>query len=88
MHLDFRAPKINIQPKENIIVQELTSILINVETVNLFKSANIQVAYFDVNGNYIKMENLIMDGDDYKNWNNDDQYVYSYVYSKLNITPL
>ena len=88
MHLDFRAPKINIQPKENIIVQELTSILINIETVNLFKSANIQVAYFDVNGNYIKMENLIMDGDDYKNWNNDDQYVYSYVYSKLNITPL
>ena len=88
MHLDFRAPKINIQPKENIIVQELTSILINIETVNLFKSANIQVAYFDVNGNYIKMENLIMDGDDYKNLNNDDQYVYSYVYSKLNITPL
>ena len=29
-----------------------------------------------------------MEGTDYANWSNDDQYIYTYVYNTLNITPL
>jgi len=36
----------------------------------------------------MKIDTLVMEGEDYKNWNNDDQYIYNYVYSQLNITPL
>ena len=84
----FNGPKINIQPKEDIITRELYSIIINVESVQLFTSAQITVSYFDNNGMFIKIDRLTMEGEDYANWSNDDQYIYTYVYNTLNITPL
>ena len=84
----FNDPKINIEPKEDIISRELYSISINVESVQLFTSAKIIVSYFDAKGMFIKMDRLLISGTDYANWSNDDQYIYTYVYNTLNITPL
>lgn len=84
----FNGPKINIQPKEDIITREMYSIIITVESVQLFTSAQINVSYFDNNGMFIKIDRLTMEGTDYANWSNDDQYIYTYVYNTLNITPL
>lgn len=84
----FNGPKINIQPKEDIITREMYSIIITVESVQLFTSAQITVSYFDNNGMFIKIDRLTMEGTDYANWSNDDQYIYTYVYKTLNITPL
>jgi hypothetical protein len=87
MPINFNGPKIDIQTKEITIIQELCSIIVNVDTIDLFNSATIQVAYFGTGGNFMKIDTLIMEGEDYTNWNNDDQYIYNYVYTKLNITP-
>jgi hypothetical protein len=84
----FNGPKINIEPKEDIITRELYSIIISVESIQLFTSAQIAVSYFDTNGLFIKVDRITMAGEDYANWSNDDQYIYTYVYNKLNITPL
>ena len=84
MPINFNGPKIDIQTKEITIIQELCSIIVNVDTIDLFNSATIQVAYFGTGGNFMKIDTLIMEGEDYTNWNNDDQYIYNYVYTKLN----
>jgi len=88
MPINFNAPKIDIQTKEITIIQELTSIIINVDTIDLFNSATIQVAYFGPGGNFMKIDTLVMEGEDYAKWSNNDQYIYDYVYAQLNIIPL
>lgn len=80
--------KINIEPKEDVVKRELSSITISVEEVELFKSAKLVVAYFDQNGSFVKFDRFSIEGEDYTNWSNDDQYIYDYVYARLNITPL
>jgi hypothetical protein len=36
----------------------------------------------------MKIDTLVMEGEDYAKWSNNDQYIYDYVYAQLNITPL
>jgi hypothetical protein len=80
--------KINIVTKEDITVQEITAISIAVEDIILFTSAVIRVTSYNAAGNRIKFDRLTLSGDDYTNWSNNDQYIYNYVYTTMNITPL
>jgi hypothetical protein len=80
--------KINIQTKEDITVQELSALSVSVQQVQLFKSANIDVTFYNAAGRNVKFVRLLLSGDDYTNWANDDSYIYNYVFTTLNLTPL
>ena len=65
-----------------------TKIGIFVTQLILFKSVSIAVHFYDeINGNVFRVENLLLEGDDYANWSTDDTYIQNYVLNKLNLTP-
>jgi hypothetical protein len=55
--------------------------------IRLFSSANIRVNLFDLAGFRVSTRSVLMEGDDYANWGNDDQYIVSFVMNALGFTP-
>lgn len=74
--------KIQIKP----IQLEVTEIEITNVSVNLDKSANINVFYYLKDGRRpVKNFSLDMDGETYDAWGNDDEYVVNWVLSQLGL---
>ena len=55
--------------------------------IRLFTSANIRVNLFDLAGFRVSTRSVLMEGDDYANWGNDDQYIVTFVMNALGFTP-
>jgi hypothetical protein len=63
-----------------------TSMTVQVMSINLGVSATFNV--FLYNGDYmIATRNYTMTGEDYTNWGNDDQYVYTWIIVQLRASP-
>jgi hypothetical protein len=74
-----------IVPLDIITTSTITSFEIDSIEVRLFSSATIRVNVFS--GNYrTDVRNIIIEGDDYVNWGNDDQYINNYVATVLGFT--
>ena len=74
-----------VVPVDMITTTTITSFEIVSIEVALFSSATIRVNVFA--GNYrTDVRNIIIEGDDYVNWGNDDQYINSYVANALGLT--
>ena len=54
--------------------------------VTLNKSANFHYSLLDENHTSIINDNITMDEEDYQNWDSDDEYVYNWIATKLNLT--
>jgi len=79
----------------DILIQEIiinnipvNKVKIDILTLIFNNSATFRVRYnkndiYEPPPSYIKIE-----GDEYKNWNNDDVYIISLICSKLNLIPL
>lgn len=70
---------INIEPK--IIDFQIEKISIDVLHIDLNHSALIKVQTFSNENNFIDSNQFILDGEDYKNWFNDD-FLIQYVCNK------
>lgn len=80
--------KTKIQPKEVAVINNITSITIQVSSIILNTSAVLLVSLYDESDKYISTVNLDLKGEDYSNWGNDDIYLLDYVSNKLNIIPI
>ena len=80
---------------DNVNINEVTStttytsnrIGILIKQITLYTSASINVYFYDANGSVFKVEELLMEGEDYTNWASNDDYVRNYVCSKLGLSP-
>ncbi len=73
-----------IEPLTITTTKTITKFNINYITVNLFDSVNINVVLFDENNLPCDTKNYIMNGDEYKLWGDDDNYIVEWIKSKIN----
>ncbi len=73
-----------IEPLTITTTKTITKFNINYITVNLFDSVNINVVLFDENNMPCDTKNYLMNGDEYKLWGDDDNYIVDWIKSKLN----
>jgi hypothetical protein len=52
-------------------------------TINLNTSAWFVIQIYDPSGNLATTKSLLMDGDAYKAWGGDDNYVYTWINQQL-----
>ena len=67
----------------------------NVKTVIAFRIMNVKIVLnqravvsvqlLDADNKIVKIEQVVLTGDDYKNWGNDDTYVNIFVCNKLGL---
>ena len=77
--------KYDIKPIIKTFTQKKEKFSISLSNLILFTSVDILVCYYDVNDNFIDMTTLTLDGDDYSAWYDDDNYLITYVKTKLSL---
>ena len=75
-----------IQPIEQISRLEYKYIQVGIMEINLGVSASIITCFMDANNVVCKREIAILEGDDYKQWGTDDDYILQWVIKKYNLT--
>ena len=63
---------------------KITSISVSVISLELFKSATLSVMFYSDNGSVVDSKIIILKGDDYMLWKDDDQYIIDYVIQNIN----
>lgn len=77
------ASPVFIQPSTQVVTNIITSFIVTVTNIQLFTSANLVVDLYNADPKLVNTVNLILAGDDYTNWANNDQYIINYVATKL-----
>jgi hypothetical protein len=72
-----------LTPVEIVTTNTVSGIRIRILRIEIFTSATLMVEVLNQTGNTIKHEMFELSGDDYKNWSNDDNYLYDFVANKL-----
>lgn len=80
MNIYIQEKIIDNIPVNMVKIDILTLIFNNSATFRVRYNVN---SYYEIQPSYIKIE-----GDDYKNWKNDDFYIINKICSKLDLTPL
>ena len=75
-----------ISPVEIVTTDFVIQINVNVIKLEMFKSATLYVSLTTNTGKQINGQCMDLSGDDYKNWSNDDNYLYTYAAGKLGYT--
>lgn len=69
-------------PIVETVVRTYTKFFIKNITVNINSSATIIVLLYPIEGNIVSRI-IEIDGDDYANWGNDDNYLIEFIKTKL-----
>ena len=72
-----------IEPSVVTEVKTITNFKLSTQDLQLFTSVTFRCELLNDNGSLIDLKYVVIDGDDYKNWNNDDQYIINKVAEKL-----
>lgn len=75
----------SIQPFDCTDVKTATSFRVEIQELILFEHVNVRVELLNDNGHIVHIKYVLIDGDDYKNWNNDDSYIIQKVAEKLGL---
>jgi hypothetical protein len=79
---------VGIQPKDFVEVKKAEKFKITIMDLILFKSVSLLVALYDKDDKFLKTESFLLEGEDYHNWGNSDDYIVSYVLTKLSLYKL
>jgi hypothetical protein len=79
--------KINVQDSPHVVTNTINRVQIRVMNVELFTSVNVSVSLFN-NESIIDNKFFKIEGDEYNNWGNSDQYLVNLVLTKLGLTQL
>ena len=85
---------VSITPFEQVKTTIVTSMTVRVMRVELFKSATLHVTLMDSRRSIVDSKVVEINGDDYKQWGGDDNFIYQYIASKFGfsipeeVTPL
>lgn len=72
-----------IQPSTITDVKTVTSFRTSIQDLTLFTSVTLRVELLNEQGGLIDLRYIVLSGDDYNNWNNDDSYIINKVAEKL-----
>lgn len=76
-----------IEPKEYVVTHTISVVQINVVNVSLGSSALLNITMFGPGGqNVIRSDQIRLEGEDYKKWTGDDNYVIDYVLNYYGFT--
>lgn len=76
----------DIQPQN--FIQIINKFDIDVCEIKLHEYVVVSVQFYDYDGKIIHSTQVKIDGNDYLNWSNDDNYIVSIVCQRLNLTLL
>ena len=79
--------KINVQDSPHVVTNTINRVQIRVMNVELFTSVNVSVSLFN-NESIIDNKFFKIEGDEYNNWGNSDQYLVNLILTKLGLTQL
>lgn len=79
---------IPIEDKEYIKTSIIKSIEIKISNIKLFSSVSVIVFLKEENGGLLDVKVITLEGQDYINWGNDDNYIIDYVLRTLDMTKL
>jgi hypothetical protein len=68
---------------KEVVTKTVSGFRVIINSIVLNKSADLLVELYDSSGNFLNVQLITMSGTDYKNWKDDDNYVYTYVAEKL-----
>ena len=68
------------------LVKQMTSFSVDGLLMNLFVGVHVSVSIYDSEQKKIDTRTVYLTGEDYMNWNNDDQYIINKVAEKLGFT--
>ena len=77
--------KVNVNDYNFVQTSVINNIQINILKIELFKSMTLSVSLLS-NNKIIDSKMMIISGDEYNNWSNDDNYIVNLVLTKLNLT--
>jgi hypothetical protein len=75
-----------IQPSTETTTKVITSFTVNVMRLELFQSVTVNAMLYGANGGFLEVKTLTISGQDYLDWNNDDQYLINKVAQLLGFT--
>jgi len=76
----------NIQPATQTTSVTVTSFKVELICLIFSTSAKFRVMTYDENNYFVSAVEVVMDGDHYTSWSNDDQYVYQFIADFLGFT--
>lgn len=79
---------IPVEPSVITEVKTITNFRLSVQELELFLHVLVRAELLNADGNLVDVRYVLIDGDDYKNWNNDDQYLIDKVAQKLGLVVL
>ena len=77
---------INTEPKDITQVNTTTSVELHMSNLVFNSSIDINVLFKDSTGRVFKMELVRVQGDEYSQWGNDDNYLIDLVLSKVELS--
>ena len=80
------SPVTPIQPSTETTIKVITSFTVNVMSLELFTSVTVNAMLYGVNGNFLEVKTLTFSGQDYLDWNNNDQYLIDKTAETLGFT--
>ena len=78
--------EIDVNPKDFINVNTANKVELRVSNLQIGTSVDVTLMIKDLNENIFKVENVHIEGEEYENWGNDDQYLVNIVLSKVGLT--
>ncbi len=75
-----------IIPKEKIIKKTLISFSIKITDFIFNQSVTLLVTLYDTDGAIVENNFLVLEGSDYNNWSNNDDYIINYVCQKFGLS--
>jgi hypothetical protein len=78
---------IKLNPQEITSVKTINSVYIDVSSMVLGHSVTLSCYLKSDPNTVVEVKHLRIEGEEYKNWGNDDSYLLNLVFTKLGITP-
>ena len=79
---------IDIVPVDFVTINKAESIEMVVTSLEIGRNVVVTVYFKDKNSSTFKIEDVRIEGDEYNNWGNSDDYLVNMVLSKLGIKRL
>ena len=70
-------------PFEIVSKQTITSFTYRVTELTLFHSATVLILFLDENENCVRTIQYVVEGDEYAEWSDDDQYIVDLIVEKI-----
>jgi len=77
--------QVTIVPSVVTVNRTITSVKISIQSMVLYESVTCRAILMAGNDIY-SVQNVVISGEDYKNWGNDDTYIENFVLNVLGFT--